>query len=103
MDIDKENEEKALAKYYGEYRKRPVKISAVLYDGSIDSILALNSEKFGLEPLKIKINKDGTDKVIIHTLEGDMEASIGDYIIKGINGEFYPCKPDIFKKTYCKE
>ena len=33
-------------------------------------------------------------------LEGDMEASIGDYIIKGVNGEFYPCKPNIFAKTY---
>ena len=33
-------------------------------------------------------------------MEGDMEASINDYIIKGVNGEFYPCKPDIFDKTY---
>lgn len=36
----------------------------------------------------------------IHTLEGDMTARRGDYIIKGVNGEFYPCKADIFKKTY---
>lgn len=36
----------------------------------------------------------------IHTLEGDMKAMPGDYIIKGVNGEFYPCKPDIFEKTY---
>lgn len=41
-------------------------------------------------------------KMIIPTLEGDMEASLGDYIIKGVNGEFYPCKPDIFEKTYEK-
>ena len=42
-----------------------------------------------------------TDKeMIIHTLEGDMKASIGDYIITGVNGEQYPCKPDIFRKTY---
>lgn len=40
--------------------------------------------------------------VKIPTLEGTMEASIGDYIIKGVNGEFYPCKPDIFNKTYEK-
>ena len=40
------------------------------------------------------------NKLIIRTLEGDMHASIGDYIIKGVNGEFYPCKPDIFEKTY---
>ena len=37
---------------------------------------------------------------LIHTLEGDMLASLNDYIIKGIDGEFYPCKPDIFEKTY---
>lgn len=39
-------------------------------------------------------------KIQIKTLEGTMEASYGDYIIKGINGEIYPCKPDIFEKTY---
>lgn len=39
-------------------------------------------------------------KITIHTLEGDMKASKGDYIIKGVNGEFYPCKPDVFGKTY---
>ena len=36
----------------------------------------------------------------IPTLEGTMVASVGDYVIKGVNGEFYPCKPDIFHKTY---
>lgn len=42
-----------------------------------------------------------TDKeMIIHTLEGDMKASVGDYIITGVHGELYPCKPDIFKETY---
>lgn len=41
-------------------------------------------------------------KVEIHTLEGTMTAEIGDYIITGINGEKYPCKPDIFEKTYEK-
>lgn len=38
--------------------------------------------------------------LIIETLEGNMEASYGDWIIKGVNGEFYPCKPDIFDKSY---
>lgn len=42
-----------------------------------------------------------TDKeMIIHTLEGDMKANVGDYIITGVDGERYPCKPDIFEKTY---
>lgn len=39
-------------------------------------------------------------EMIIHTMEGDMKASPGDYIITGVNGERYPCKPDIFEKTY---
>lgn len=38
--------------------------------------------------------------VTIRTLEGDMKGEIGDWLIRGINGEFYPCKDDIFKKTY---
>ena len=38
--------------------------------------------------------------IVIQTLEGDMYASPGDWIIKGVNGEFYPCKPDVFEKTY---
>ena len=40
------------------------------------------------------------DRPYIHTLEGNMYISLGDFIIKGLNGEFYPCKPDIFIKTY---
>lgn len=40
------------------------------------------------------------DHVLISTLEGVMRADLGDYIIRGVNGEFYPCKPDIFEKTY---
>lgn len=44
--------------------------------------------------------KTGAKYMLINTLEGCMKASYGDYIIKGINGEFYPCKPNIFHKTY---
>jgi hypothetical protein len=51
----------------------------------------------------VVIEAEQTDKeIIIHTLEGDMKASIDDYIITGVNGEKYPCKPDIFNKTYEK-
>ena len=48
--------------------------------------------------------KDRYDRIglIIHTLEGEHLAVQGDYIIKGVNGEFYPCKPEIFEKTYEK-
>ena len=41
-----------------------------------------------------------TGELVIRTLEGDMRASYGDYIIRGVQGEFYPCKPDIFEATY---
>ena len=44
--------------------------------------------------------ENGKINLYIHTLEGKMFANIGDWIIKGVNGEFYPCKPDIFEKTY---
>ncbi|MFE4203205.1 hypothetical protein [Aneurinibacillus aneurinilyticus] len=43
---------------------------------------------------------DGKPVIKIQTLEGVMIASLGDYVIKGVNGEFYPCKPDIFEATY---
>lgn len=56
-------------------------------------------KKYRKKPVVIEAYQ--TDKeIIIHTLEGDMKADVGDYIIKGVNGEFYPCKPDIFEKTY---
>lgn len=48
-----------------------------------------------------KAKHDHTD-IYIDTLEGTMCASVGDFIIKGVQGEFYPCKPDIFEKTYEK-
>lgn len=58
-----------------------------------------NSKKYRKKPVIIEAYK--TDKeVIIHTLEGDMKADPGDYIITGIKGEQYPCKPDIFNATY---
>ncbi|MGM9544685.1 MAG: hypothetical protein ACI3T9_06840 [Romboutsia timonensis] len=57
------------------------------------------TKKYRKKPVIIEAYQ--TDKeVIIHTLEGDMKASVGDYIITGVNGEQYPCKPDIFEKTY---
>jgi hypothetical protein len=43
---------------------------------------------------------DGNPVLVILTLEGAMTAALGDWIIKGVNGEYYPCKPDIFEKTY---
>ena len=73
------------------YRKKPVTIGAIQWLGTNLSEI----DDFVGESIA---NKGTT--LVIHTLEGDMEASIGDYIIKGVKGEFYPCKPDIFAKTY---
>ena len=84
------------------YRKKPVVIEAVRYDGTPECLIAI--QNMGMDP--VHESWEHTDpleqkpKIIIGTLEGTMWASIGDWIIKGVNGEFYPCKPDIFEKTY---
>ena len=80
-------------------RKKPVEVQAVLFDGSKESLDVINSDKFkGQSTRRMEFQEDGT--LAIQTLEGVMRASVGDYVIKGVNGELYPCKPDIFKKTY---
>lgn len=75
------------------YRKRPVVVEAVQWTGNNHAEMCefIDSEVFEIIP------RVG---LVIRTLEGDHHASPGDYIIKGVNGEFYPCKPDIFAKTY---
>ena len=78
------------------YRKKPVVVDAVQFDGtdaSCDWLLP--------QLIEGSIGRS-VNKLHIKTLEGTMTADIGDYIIKGVNGEFYPCKPDIFEKTYEK-
>ena len=74
------------------YRKKPVVIEAVQWTGNnVDEVFTFgNSRVTGIVD----------QKLAIHTLEGIMTADLGDYIIKGIKGEFYPCKPDIFKASY---
>ena len=92
------------------YRKKPVEIEAVLLEPTEKSIREVLN--FKGEPVVTNCNTaidafesyckyridDGFLK--IDTLEGTMKASFGDYIIKGVQGEFYPCKPDIFHLTY---
>ena len=56
-------------------------------------------QKFRKKPVVIQAYQC-TKQEVIHTLEGDMIASPGDYVITGVHGEQYPCKPDIFRKTY---
>jgi len=80
------------------YRKKPVVIEAVQYDGNfrcLDIFSLSDIEKF-----KIGKEEDGSPYLLIPTLEGDMKCSKGDYIIRGVKGEYYPCKPDIFEATY---
>ena len=60
----------------------------------------MNCDKKQPEPYNISHN--AKNEIAIQTLEGTMIASVGDYIIRGVNGELYPCKPDIFEKTYEK-
>ena len=84
--------------------KKPVTIEAIKWDGENPNEI----KAFCGELALLDINKQAYFAGIaaprfdltIHTLEGDHHASVGDYIIKGVNGEFYPCKPDIFEKTY---
>lgn len=90
------------------YTKLPVTVEAIQWNGkNLKEVTSFISGKsvdlseyaavFAWERYENIISDKG---LTINTLEGDMKASIGDYIIKGVNGEFYPCKPDIFNKTY---
>lgn len=87
-----------------QYRKKPVVVDAIQWDGG--AISTIRIERFIGKELEMKpVPIGGTiedARLYIPTLEGLMEASIGDYIIKGVKGEFYPCKPDIFEMTYEK-
>jgi hypothetical protein len=77
------------------YRKKPVVVSAWHFDGSFES--ARDPIAQGLATWSLRGNGG---VVRIQTLEGTMEAAPGDWIIQGVKGELYPCKPDIFAATY---
>lgn len=82
------------------WRKKPVEIEAVQWTGSNTTEI----EDFigALETIAYDWPGDGQSgaRVVIETLEGTMFASPADWIIKGVKGELYPCKPDIFEATY---
>jgi len=79
------------------YRKKPVEIDAIQFTGwnwaECEDFMAGKSL---IHPQWMK----EYEYLDINTLEGTMRCNKGDYIIKGIKGEFYPCKPDIFEQTY---
>ncbi len=91
------------------YRKKPVVIEAFQYDGDLMTVNA----GYYVPNWAQKAHKEGTIffdalgkkspcEMFVKTLEGNHHASVGDYIIQGVQGEIYPCKPDIFEKTYVK-
>ena len=79
------------------YRKKPVEVEA--FRMGIDNIPDWFMDKITSNEIILSRNLDET-YCHIETLEGTMKADYGDYIIRGVNGEIYPCKPDIFEKTY---
>jgi hypothetical protein len=92
------------------FTKKPVTIEAILWTGNnLKEVINFTGKHpkwdkwfSSWEEYEERVKNDGGIFKII-TLEGTMEASIGDYIIKGVKGEFYPCKPDIFHLTYSEE
>jgi hypothetical protein len=89
------------------FRKKPVVIDAMLYDGdnkydicqwSGDKVWYGYPESVGKSA--VSLGYEPASDLWCSTLEGDLRASVGDWIIKGVAGEFYPCKPDIFEQTY---
>jgi hypothetical protein len=81
------------------YRKKPVIIEAIQFEDNSDRIIEIH-EFMGGDTIRVNYEDKDNPYLKIETLEGIMKASVGDYIIKGVDGEFYPCKPDIFEKTY---
>lgn len=79
------------------YRKKPIVIDAVQWKGTTESLCEMDD--FLGDGSQADFTED-LPPMFIDTLEGRMRADVGDWIIKGVKGEFYPCKPDIFEVTY---
>lgn len=84
------------------YRKKPVVIEAIQWTGNIEEVKEFMGMEPALDDPDIFYEEGSICSIMIKTLKGVIECRPYDYIIKGINGEFYPCKPDIFEKTYEK-
>ena len=89
------------------FRKKPVEIHAVQWTGdNLEEVIGFTGKHpkwyqwfSSMEDYANHVKADGNTFKIL-TLEGTMTANVGDWIIRGVNGEHYPCKPDIFEKTY---
>ncbi len=77
------------------YRKKPVVIAAIQWTGTNGNEVGTFLEDGGADWWV-----EDDDWMVIPTLEGDMRADPGDWVIRGVKGEFYPCKPDVFQATY---
>ena len=84
------------------YRKKPVIIDAIQFDGTLNGYEEIRRIFKDLKTMSRSYHEERNEVTSwsIQTLEGSHQVSKGDYIIKGIKGEFYPCKPDIFELTY---
>jgi hypothetical protein len=92
------------------FRKKPVEIEAMQWDGSISSADAIEAWSDGRTRCQgyapnarfggVPDTRDVILGIFIDTLEGEMRADPSDWIIRGVKGELYPCKPDIFAATY---
>jgi len=83
-------------------KKKPIIVEVILWLGSnweeINNFLP--RDLWWLEDGSLVNQTNLYQPIILKTLEGKMKVEVGDYIIKGVRGEFYPCKPDVFEKTY---
>lgn len=82
------------------FRKKPVVIEAFYFDGTSTGAYEADLWIKTGQRLKSSVRTRDRRDFEIETLEGTMTASPGDWIIRGVKGEFYPCKPDIFEATY---
>jgi len=86
------------------FTERPVTIEAMQYDGTVASADAIRAWAIMPDGMTAECGRDYKAEICtyfgIRTLEGAMRANPGDWIIRGVKGEFYPCKPDIFEATY---
>lgn len=82
------------------YRKRPVTIKAIYFDGTYKNAMKIEIWAYDkIQPI-YELETNTCISLKIKTLEGTIFAKPGDYIIKGVEGEFYPCKESVFKQTY---
>jgi hypothetical protein len=76
------------------FRKKPVEIEAIQFTGNNDDEVLAFVGKDAYDPISNR------PTIVIRTLEGNMTTEVGDWVIRGVKGEHYPCKPDIFEATY---